>query len=69
MTESYTNHSVLYKYYLNGAEIPTNFQFMEDLNDTPKGFEDEIESWITTMPSGSTFNSVVFHIIKYNILY
>jgi len=67
MTESYSNHSVLYNYYINGAEIPTNFNLMEDSNDNPKGFENAIESWITTMPPGSTYNSVVFHIINYNI--
>ncbi|CAI6365687.1 unnamed protein product [Macrosiphum euphorbiae] len=60
MTESYTNHSVLYNYYTSGAEVPTNFKLMNDsINYTPKDFEREIENWITKMPFGATFNSVL----------
>jgi len=65
MTESYSNHSVLYNYYTSGAEIPTNFKLMKDSwKFTPKDFEREIENWITKMPFGSTFNSVVFFFLS-----
>lgn len=66
MTESYSNHSILYKYYTSGAEVPTNFNLMEDHNSTPEGFQRAIEEWITKMPFGSTFNSVVKCIIIIN---
>jgi len=70
MTESYTNHTVLYNYYTSGAEVPTNFDLMENhIHNIPEDFDRKIENWITTMPFGSTFNSVVFHIISYNVLY
>ncbi|XP_001949423.2 maltase 1-like [Acyrthosiphon pisum] len=60
MTESYTNHSVLYNYYTSGAEVPTNFNLLEDhVSNIPKDFETEIETWITKMPFGATFNSVL----------
>ncbi|XP_022164151.1 maltase 1-like [Myzus persicae] len=58
MTESYSNHSFLYKYYTSGAEVPTNFNLMEDHIITPEVFQRAIEEWITKMPFGSTFNSV-----------
>jgi alpha-glucosidase len=59
MTESYSNHSVLYKYYTSGAEVPSNFNLLEDKSNTPKEFERAIENWITKMPYGATFNSVL----------
>jgi len=66
MTESYSNHSVLSQYYTSGAEIPTNFNLMEDTSRTPKDFEKAIENWMTDMPLGATFNSVVIYIIIIN---
>jgi len=64
MTESYTNHRVLFEYYKSGAEIPTNFNLLSRFsNYPPKKFETEIENWITRMPMGATFNSVVLYII------
>jgi len=59
MTESYSNTSILFKYYTSGAEIPTNFNLLEEYHHTPKDYEREIENWITKMPVGATFNSVV----------
>jgi len=59
MTESYSNNSVLFKYYTSGAEIPTNFNLIKYNYYTPKDYEREIENWITKMPIGATFNSVV----------
>jgi len=68
MTESYSNTSVLFKYYTSGAEIPTNFNLLEEYYHTPSDYEREIENWITKMPAGATFNSVVFYIIFILIL-
>ncbi|KAF0749361.1 maltase 2-like [Aphis craccivora] len=59
MTESYSNISILFKYYTSGAEIPTNFNLLEEYHHTPKDYEREIENWITKMPLGATFNSVL----------
>jgi len=59
MTESYSNTSILFKYYTSGAEVPTNFNLLKGYRYTPKDFEREIENWITKMPVGATFNSVV----------
>ncbi|XP_026806084.1 maltase 1-like [Rhopalosiphum maidis] len=59
MTESYSNTSVLFKYYTSGAEIPTNFNLLEEYYHTPSDYEREIENWITKMPAGATFNSVL----------
>lgn len=61
MTESYSPHSVLFKYYTSGAEIPSNFFLMSNNNMkyTPKDFNREIKKWITEMPQGATYNSVV----------
>lgn len=59
MTESYSNNSVLFKYYTSGAEVPTNFNLLGDYHYTPKDYEREIENWITKMPLGATFNSVL----------
>lgn len=67
MTESYSNLSVLYKYYTSRAEVPSNFNLLEDKSNTPKEFERAIENWITKMPYGATFNSVVFCLINFNI--
>ncbi|KAL4131502.1 hypothetical protein QTP88_008804 [Uroleucon formosanum] len=58
ITESYSNNSVLFKYYTSGVEIPTNFNLLKD-HYTPKDYEREIENWITKMPVGATFNSVL----------
>jgi len=60
MTESYSTNSVLFKYYTSGVEIPTNFNLLGDYHYTPKDYEREIENWITKMPVGATFNSVVY---------
>lgn len=59
MTESYSNNSVLFKYYTSGAEVPTNFNLLRGYHYTPKDYEREIENWITKMPVGATFNSVL----------
>lgn len=59
MTESYSSNSVLFKYYINGAEIPTNFNLMQQYYYTPKDYDREIRNWITQMPKGSTYNAVV----------
>lgn len=64
MTESYSNHSVLFEYYKSGAEIPTNFNLLARFhNFPPKKFETEIENWISRMPMGATYNSVVLYIL------
>ncbi|XP_026813423.1 maltase 2-like isoform X2 [Rhopalosiphum maidis] len=59
MTESYSNNSVLFKYYTSGADVPTNFNLLENYHYTPKDYKREIENWITKMPVGATFNSVL----------
>ncbi|XP_022175216.1 maltase 2-like [Myzus persicae] len=59
ITESYSSNSVLFKYYTSGAQIPTNFNLLGDYHYTPKDYEREIENWITKMPLGATFNSVL----------
>lgn len=62
MTESYSPLNVLFKYYISGAEIPTNFNLMNNYHYTAKNYDDAIRSWITKMPKGATFNVVVSNI-------
>ncbi|XP_025207346.1 maltase 2-like [Melanaphis sacchari] len=59
MTESYSNNSVLFKYYTSGVDVPTNFNLVRYSSYTPKDFARNIEEWITKMPVGATFNSVL----------
>lgn len=59
MTESYSSHSVLFKYYQSGAQIPTNFFLMDGENFTPIRYKRAIQKWITEMPKGATYNVVV----------
>lgn len=59
MTESYSPLSVLFKYYVTGVEIPSNFNLLEDHASTPKTYENAIESWIAKMPKAATYNVVV----------
>lgn len=60
MTESYSSHDVLFKYYKKGAEIPSNFNLMEGaIKYTPRIYYKEIKKWITNMPKGATYNVVV----------
>lgn len=69
MTESYSSHSVLFKYYTSGAEIPSNFFLMlNNMKYTPKDFNREIKKWITEMPQGAIYNVVVSNSPFDNIL-
>lgn len=65
LTESYSPHDVLFKYYTSGAEIPSNFFLMpSNTKYFPHDFNREIKKWITEMPRGATYNAVVS--IRYN---
>lgn len=71
MTESYSPDEVLFKYYLNGAEVPTNFNLMphklnKKMYSTPEQYDNVIRRWITEMPENATYNAVVNMI---NLLY
>lgn len=62
MTESYSTNDVLFKYYTCGAQIPTNFRFVEGNHYRelkPKDYVYKIRDWITQMPLGATYNAVV----------
>lgn len=59
MTESYSSNDILFKYYMSGAQIPTNFKLMETHNLNPIDYDDAIQNWITGMPKGETFNNVL----------
>lgn len=62
MTESYSSNDILFKYYTSGAQIPTNFGFLEGskyLDLKAKDYVNKFRNWITKMPLGATYNIVV----------
>lgn len=61
MTEAYTNLTNTLKYYEYGAQVPFNFKFITDIENTSTAsdYKNAIDTWLDEMPENGVANWVV----------
>lgn len=70
MTEAYASLDLTIKWYDYGSNIPFNFNFITDVNNSskPTDFKKVIDDWVSRTPKTGSANWVVREMIKLNLI-